>query len=103
MTEGTLTLTEAAARIGVHRRTLRAWKRAGRLPFIVTPGGRYRVRVADLDAMPLTTAEFARAVGVSQRTALRWVHAGKVRARRSPSGQLWIEAGEVERVGARRA
>lgn len=96
----TLTLTEAAARVGVHRRTLRAWIRKGRLPATRTPGGHYRIRVADLEDMPLTATAFARAVGVCSRTAQRWAQQGRLRSRRTPGG--WeIAASEVERIGRR--
>jgi excisionase family DNA binding protein len=95
-----LTLTEAAARQGVHRRTVRGWIRDGRLPAHLTPGGHYRVAVADLANLPLTTDEFAAAVGVCRRTALRWCEAGKLEARKT--GREWlIAAGEVAQVGAR--
>jgi len=101
MTDEVLTLSEAAARTGVHRRTVRAWIRGGRLPATLTPGGHYRVRASDLATMTMTATEFARSVGVCSRTAMRWAAAGKLDA------ELWrgswrIAASEVERVGARR-
>jgi len=97
-----LTLTEAAARQGVHRRTVRGWIRDGRLPALRTPGGHYRVLAGDLDRLPMTTDDFAAAVGVCRRTVLRWCEAGKLAARKT--GREWIiESGEVDRVGARPA
>ena len=101
MTDNSLTLTEAAARIGVHRRTLRAWIRAGRLEASRTPGGHWRVRESALAQLPMTTLEFAHAVGVCQRTALRWCEAGKLEAEHEPNGPWRIAAKEVERIGPR--
>jgi len=100
MTE-TLTLTRAAQRAGVHRRTLRAWIRDGRLPAHLTPGGHYRVNADDLAALPMTTSEFARAVGVCQRTAVRWAKSGKLEASLDESGTWRIAASEVGRLGTR--
>ena len=97
-----LTLSEAAARMGVHRRTVRGWVRDGRLPALNTPGGHYRILAGDLDRLPLTTDDFAAAVGVCRRTVLRWCEAGKLAARKV-GGEWIIESGEVDRVGARPA
>ena len=95
-----LTLTEAASRQGVHRRTVRGWIRDGRLPARHTPGGHYRVMSGDLDRLPMTTDDFALAVGVCRRTVLRWCESGKLAARKT--GRDWIiEAGEVARIGSR--
>jgi excisionase family DNA binding protein len=101
MTDDVLTLSEAAARAGVHRRTVRAWIRSGRLAATFTPGGHYRIRAGDLATMSLSASEFARAVGVCHRTALRWAAAGKLDAERW-QGAWRIAASEVERVGPRR-
>jgi len=97
-----LTLSEAAARMGVHRRTVRGWVRDGRLPALNTPGGHYRILAGDLDRLPLTTDDFAAAVGVCRRTVLRWCESGKLAARKT--GRDWIiDRGEVDRIGARPA
>lgn len=101
MTEA-VTLTEAAGLAGVNRRTVRAWIRAGRVPATRTPGGHYRIKLADLAAMPLSTHEFARAVGVSHRTAQAWAKTGKLDARQDAGGAWWIATSEVERIGTRR-
>lgn len=97
-----LTLTEAAARQGVHRRTVRGWVRDGRLPARITPGGHYRILAGDLDRLPLATDDFAAAVGVCRRTVVRWCEAGKLAARKV-GGEWLIDCGEVARVGARPA
>jgi excisionase family DNA binding protein len=99
----TLTVSEFAARVGIHRRTALTWLRAGRVKAHRTPGGHWRIRVADADAMPLSTAQFARAVGICQRTAVRWAESGKIAAKRKRKlGDWLIDASEVERIGARR-
>lgn len=50
--EDLLTRAEAAARLGVHPRTLDRWARAGALPYVTLgPGKRRRYRVANVDRM----------------------------------------------------
>lgn len=46
-----LTTGPASERIGVGTQTLRDWARAGKIPYLVTPSGRLKFRVADLDTM----------------------------------------------------
>ena len=50
-TDVLLSTTEVAQRMGVTRQTVLNWIISGRLPAKRTPGGRYRVDVADT-AMP---------------------------------------------------
>jgi excisionase family DNA binding protein len=38
----------AARELGVHERTLRRWRAAGKVPFCRTPGGRIRYRFTQL-------------------------------------------------------
>jgi excisionase family DNA binding protein len=45
-----LTTGQAADRLGVSIGTVRRWAKTGRLTHIVTPSGRIRFRVVDLDA-----------------------------------------------------
>lgn len=42
---------EAAAMLGVNRQTLQRWAREGRVPVVVSPGGRRRYRRDDLAQM----------------------------------------------------
>ena len=51
MREWTLTPTDAAAQLGVHRETLRDWLRKGHVPAIRLPSGRYLLRQADVDEL----------------------------------------------------
>ena len=44
--------SEAAGIMGVSDETVRRWIRTNRLPAIRTPGGTYKVRVADLPTEP---------------------------------------------------
>lgn len=44
---------EAAHLLGVNRATLQRWARDGRVPVVLTPGGRRRYRASDL--LPLLT------------------------------------------------
>jgi excisionase family DNA binding protein len=45
-----MTLTEAAAALGVSPHTLRRWADAGRIPVLRTLGGRRRFRPKDVEA-----------------------------------------------------
>ena len=51
--DGTLLLTtaEVARRFRVDRNTVYRWRRIGILPFIRTPGGAFRYREPDVDAL----------------------------------------------------
>lgn len=49
MTEILLTCDEVAAKFAVHSKTVRRWANAGKLPVIMTPGGGYRFRRADME------------------------------------------------------
>lgn len=42
MTEAWFDEAETARQLGVHERTLRRWRKAGKVPFCRTPGGRIR-------------------------------------------------------------
>ena len=42
---------QAAAYLDVHRETLLKWVKAGKVRAFRTPGGWYRFRLADLDAL----------------------------------------------------
>jgi excisionase family DNA binding protein len=44
-----LTITEAAARLGVEQKTLRRWADAGKVPHIRTIGGQRRFEAAVID------------------------------------------------------
>ena len=46
-----LKLTEIARLMGVRRATVARWVRDGRLPAVQTPGGHWRVRSSEVDAM----------------------------------------------------
>ena len=46
-----ITITEAAATLGVHPRTLRRWLAAGRLRYVRLPSGRRRLVRRDLDEL----------------------------------------------------
>ena len=46
-----LTTGEAAAYLSVHPDTLKRWVKAGKCEAFKTPGGSYRFRRADLDAL----------------------------------------------------
>lgn len=51
-----LTVSEAAARLGVHPDTLRRWTDAGKVPSWTTPAGHRRYRESDLtDLLPDAT------------------------------------------------
>lgn len=51
MPEYDLSPSEAAARVGVHEKTLKEWARTGKVKAFRTPGGWWRFRQADLDAL----------------------------------------------------
>lgn len=46
-----LTPVEVAAMFRVNRKTVSHWAHAGRLPYIRTPGGKYRFHEADVHAL----------------------------------------------------
>lgn len=46
-----LGISEAAAVVGVHPDTLRAWADDGKVPCWVTPSGHRRFRMSDLEAL----------------------------------------------------
>lgn len=46
-----LTISEAAQRLGVSTRTIRRWAKAGHLSHARTPGGQFRFRLSDVDAV----------------------------------------------------
>lgn len=48
--EQTLTVHEAAALLGIHEKTVRAWADKGLLPVVKWPNGWRRFRRADLEA-----------------------------------------------------
>jgi len=50
-TEYDLSPIEAAAILGVHEDTLKSWARTGKVGAYKTPGGWWRFRRADLDAL----------------------------------------------------
>jgi excisionase family DNA binding protein len=56
-----LTTGPAATYLGVGEQTLRDWVKAGKVPHRLTPSGRLRFTVADLDAM-IRTVEPTEAV-----------------------------------------
>lgn len=43
-----------AAGMPVHKDTVQRWCREGGIPATITPGGRYRIRVEDVDACLVT-------------------------------------------------
>lgn len=97
-----ISVTEAAERLGVHRKTALHWVHIGRLVGHKTPGGHWRVEVTSLLDATLSPQEFADAVGVDYRTVLRWLKAGRLAsAGRARHGGYRIPAAEVERVGVR--
>ena len=46
-----LTAQQVADRLRVHVETVRRWTRAGDLPAVVLPSGRFRYRAIDVDAL----------------------------------------------------
>ena len=46
-----LTHGQAAARLGVDVTTLKRWRVRGYVPYRVTPGGHYRYKAKDIDAL----------------------------------------------------
>lgn len=54
-----LTVGEAAARAGVHDRTVRRWMDEGRLPKYKTATGRVRVSASELDEITVPQADAA--------------------------------------------
>jgi len=48
--EKLLTIAQAAARLGVHQNTLRAWADKGMVPVVKLPSGYRRFRPADINA-----------------------------------------------------
>ena len=50
-----LTVSEAAALLGVHADTLRRWTAAGKVPSWLTPGGQRRYRRSDVEALLVPT------------------------------------------------
>ena len=46
-----MTTSQVADRFNVDRHTVTRWIRLGQLPAIRTPGGTYRVRCVDVDAL----------------------------------------------------
>lgn len=48
-TEEWITLTKAAALLGIHSTTLRRWADNGQIPFMLTPGGHRRFAMSDLN------------------------------------------------------
>ena len=85
-----LTLTQAAARLQVDRRTLRAWARDGSMRAHKTQGGHWRFRPQDL-ASPrdLTPRQYARRVGVHPLTARRWCVLGLLEGAHTTPGGHW--------------
>ena len=98
-----LTVTEAAALLGMNRRTVQQWVRTGRIDGHQTPGGHWRIDREALDRADLNVGEFARRVGVHRATVRRWAEAGRIQCRRSAGarGDWLIPASEVARIGAR--
>ncbi|YCK35205.1 helix-turn-helix domain-containing protein [Actinomadura sp. ATCC 39365] len=50
---------DVATVFNVATRTVIIWAKSGRLPFVPTPGGQYRFRPADVDAMVNAPVEVA--------------------------------------------
>jgi len=46
-----ISAAEAARRVGVHKGTMTRWIATGKVPAFRTPGGHWRVRAVDVDAM----------------------------------------------------
>lgn len=100
MTPQYVTVTEAAGRLGVHRRTAQRWVREGRLAGHKTPGGHWRVDVQSMADATIGPREFAVLTGVGYRTVLRWCGAGRIAvAHRARRGEYRIPLTEVARVG----
>ncbi len=49
--EGLLTISQAAARLGVHQKTLRSWADKGLVPVVRLPSGYRRFRPGDIEQM----------------------------------------------------
>jgi excisionase family DNA binding protein len=94
-----LTVTAAATRLGVNRRTVQRWARVGDVEAHRTPGGHWRVSLDVLDR-ELTLAGFAAEVGVHSLTARRWCVDGKVPGAHRTAGGHWrIPVGAVDTIG----
>jgi excisionase family DNA binding protein len=53
---GPLTTGQVAAIFGVTTTTVKRWADSGRLPCFKTPGGHYRFKAADVEALKQSTA-----------------------------------------------
>ena len=66
-----LTLSQAAAQLGVHSTTLRRWADNGDIPFMLTPGGHRRFSSADIRTFSKERRHLQRTQGVEQIWAER--------------------------------
>ncbi|MEM9710637.1 MAG: helix-turn-helix domain-containing protein [Actinomycetota bacterium] len=63
MTQNTLSINEVAERLRVHRDTVTRWMKAGTLPYFRLPGGQYRIRISDVEALEQSTSREAHPAG----------------------------------------
>ncbi len=93
-----LTLREAAALLGVHPATLRAWADAGAIPSFRTPGGHRRFALEDVEAFLQSRSQGSTALVATTsshlvRRALKHTRSQLPHAR---SGAAWYEAFDEE-------
>jgi excisionase family DNA binding protein len=58
-----ITAADAARRLGVNKSTASRWCQMGRLPAFKTPGGHWRVRAIDVEAMRADLPVYAEGEG----------------------------------------
>lgn len=94
-----VTVTVAAMRLGVDRRTVQRWVREGEIVGHKTPGGHWRVDVESASS-DLTLAQYATVMQVHHLTARRWCAQGKVPGARRTAGGHWrVPAAAVSGAG----
>lgn len=49
--QGSVTPTRFARLLGWHYNTVYAWKKSGKIPFVETPGGRWRIPISELEKL----------------------------------------------------
>jgi excisionase family DNA binding protein len=76
-----LTISQAAAQLGVSVATLRRWTDRHQIPFLMTPGGQRRFtpeHVRQIGKHSLNTREAALELGISRSSLSRWADRGLI-------------------------
>ena len=105
-TEQWISLTKAAALLGIHSATLRRWADNGQIPFMLTPGGHRRFALSDLNQF----AAERRQSGINDNIEQLWVEQALTQTRQAITAnknETWIanyddEVREQHRILGRR-